>query len=128
MTRPKPFRAGTVAAVLGATPLASEALNLRVFAVMAARDCGAATIADLATVTEAQLVAAGARQRDVNALRSLLVATGGRFAGVRPAGRQRGTSTRVEAVLTREQLARLDEVRGERSRSRCIAELFGGHS
>jgi hypothetical protein len=109
------------------TRLDSEALDLRVFAVEAARLCGASTVGDLAHVTEAALRERGARDVDVHALRALIVAAGGHLAGVRrgrPPSR-REDLVRVESWMTPEQIARLDEQRGEMSRAGFVAQLFG---
>lgn len=109
------------------TRLEDPALSLRVFAVEAARLCGASTVGDLAHVTEADLREKGARDVDVKALRALIVAAGGHFAGVRrgrPPSR-RGDLVRVETWMKPDQLARLDEQRGDMSRAAFVAQIFG---
>lgn len=109
------------------TRLEDPALNLRVFAVEAALKCGAVTVGDLANVTEAALREKGARDVDVNALRALIVATGGHFAGVRR-GRPRSRRpdlTRVEVWMTPEQIGDLDRRRGKVPRATFIAQRFG---
>ena len=105
-----------------------DTLDLRVFAVEAARLCGASTVGDLATVTESRLRERGARDVDVAALLALIVAAGGTFAGRRRRGRppsRPADLVRVESWMLPAQLARLDEQRGEMSRSAFVAQLFG---
>lgn len=109
------------------TRLDDETLDLRIQAINITQRLGLVTVADLASVTADRLTEAGASQRDVTALRALIVAAGGRFAGVRPRGRPAGRETRgatLHVPLTRAQLARLDEVRGDRSREEVAAELM----
>lgn len=113
---------------LSDTRLDDDAIGLRVFAVEAARLCGASTIGDLANVTEAALREKGARDVDVRDLLALITAAGGTFAGRRRRGRpasRRPDLHCVESWMNPDQLARLDEQRGPMSRSAFVAKKFG---
>lgn len=114
-------------ALPSSTRLDDEALDITVQAINATQRLRLVTVADLARVTTDELAAQGASQRDIAALRALIVAAGGRFADARPRGRPAGRETRgatLRVPLDRAQLARLDEVRGDRSREEVAAELL----